>query len=70
MAGTASEALKDFSGGVHMNYMRSKCPSDLWDVMNRAVQCDTMSGCKTYAGVKDLIVQTGIQNYVLLGHGA
>ncbi|XP_030009164.1 calpain-2 catalytic subunit-like [Sphaeramia orbicularis] len=52
IAGNPSEAFKDFSGGVHMTYTLSKAPSDLWDIMNRAVECKTMMGCGTHSGEK------------------
>ncbi|KAL7390428.1 hypothetical protein ABVT39_020968 [Epinephelus coioides] len=52
IAGNPPEAFKDFSGGVHMTYTLSKSPPDLWDVMNRAVQCKTMMGCGTFTGEK------------------
>lgn len=55
IAGNPPEAFKDFSGGVHMSYKLSKSPSDLWDVMNRAVQCKAMMGCGTFTGVNDRI---------------
>ncbi|XP_022063832.1 calpain-1 catalytic subunit-like [Acanthochromis polyacanthus] len=52
IAGLPPEALKDFSGGVHMNYKLSKPPPDLWDVMIRATQCKTMMACGTFSGEK------------------
>ncbi|XP_070700171.1 calpain-2 catalytic subunit-like [Pempheris klunzingeri] len=52
IAGNPPEAFKDFSGGVHMSYTLSKSPPDLWDVMNRAIQCGTMMGCGTFGGDK------------------
>ncbi|XP_070700170.1 calpain-2 catalytic subunit-like [Pempheris klunzingeri] len=52
IAGTPPEAFKDFSGGVYMSYTLSKSPPDLWDIMNRAIQCGTMMGCSTFGGDK------------------
>ncbi|XP_047462186.1 calpain-2 catalytic subunit-like [Mugil cephalus] len=52
IAGNPPEALKDFSGGVHMSYVLSKSKPDLWDVMDRAIQCQTMMGCGTFGGKK------------------
>ncbi|XP_070839561.1 calpain-1 catalytic subunit-like [Chaetodon trifascialis] len=52
IAGNPSEALKDFSGDVHVTYTLSKSPSDLWDIMDRAFQCRTMMGCCSFSGDK------------------
>ncbi|XP_051258014.1 calpain-2 catalytic subunit isoform X2 [Dicentrarchus labrax] len=52
IAGNPPEAFKDFSGGVHMNYKLSKSPSNLWDVMDTAVESKTMMGCGTFTGEK------------------
>ncbi|KAM4620393.1 calpain-2 catalytic subunit-like, partial [Polymixia lowei] len=53
IAGNPAEALKDFSGGVHMNYNLAKpLTSGLWDTINRAAKCKTMMGCGTYGGEK------------------
>uniref|UniRef100_UPI0037E79211 calpain-1 catalytic subunit-like n=1 Tax=Semicossyphus pulcher TaxID=241346 RepID=UPI0037E79211 len=49
-AGNPPEALKDFSGGVHMTYNLSKGSPDLWDVITRAAQSKTMMGCATFSG--------------------
>nr|XP_046266467.1 calpain-2 catalytic subunit-like isoform X2 [Scatophagus argus] len=52
IAGNPPEAFKDFSGGVHMHYKLSKSPPDLWDIMNRATQCNTMMGCGSFSEEK------------------
>ncbi|XP_068186538.1 calpain-1 catalytic subunit-like [Antennarius striatus] len=52
IAGNPPEALKDFGGGVHMNYKLCKDKSDLWDVMYRAIESKTMMGCGTFTGDK------------------
>ncbi|XP_078142851.1 calpain-2 catalytic subunit-like [Centroberyx gerrardi] len=71
IAGFSTEAFKNFSGGVHMNYTLTKKPSDLWDVMNRATQCKTMMGCGTYGGEKgeaaDTVGLVGGHAYAVTG---
>uniref|UniRef100_A0A8C1FWW4 Si:ch211-202f3.3 n=1 Tax=Cyprinus carpio TaxID=7962 RepID=A0A8C1FWW4_CYPCA len=37
-AGRVSEALLDFTGGVHMHYELKTAPTDLWEIMHRAYQ--------------------------------
>lgn len=53
IAGLPSEALKDFNGGVHLHYKLSERPPELWDIMDRALQCKGMIGCGTFSGVRD-----------------
>ncbi|XP_068600956.1 calpain-2 catalytic subunit-like [Brachionichthys hirsutus] len=52
IAGNPPEAFKDFGGGVHMNYKLYEDTSDLWDVMDRAIQSKTMMGCGAFTGDK------------------
>ncbi|XP_069544249.1 calpain-1 catalytic subunit-like [Brachyistius frenatus] len=51
-AGTPSEAMMDFTGGVHMCVDLSKPPPDLWELMCRAGQSSTLMGCSTPPGEK------------------
>ncbi|XP_069028560.1 calpain-1 catalytic subunit-like [Embiotoca jacksoni] len=51
-AGTPSEAMMDFTGGVHMCVNLSKPPPDLWELMCRAGQSNTLMGCSTPPGEK------------------
>lgn len=50
-AGTPSEALVDFTGGVHMSIDLSKAPSNLWQLMFSAAQSKSLMGCGTPQGV-------------------
>ncbi|XP_048095842.1 calpain-1 catalytic subunit-like [Alosa alosa] len=60
--GYVSEALMDFTGGVHMTYKLNKAPPDLWDIMLRAAQSKPLMGCGTPAGVsrKNTVLPNGI----------
>lgn len=49
-AGRVSEALLDFTGGVHMHFELKSAPADLWEMMYRANQAHALMGCET-AGV-------------------
>uniref|UniRef100_A0A3Q3JEG5 Calpain catalytic domain-containing protein n=1 Tax=Monopterus albus TaxID=43700 RepID=A0A3Q3JEG5_MONAL len=46
--GSLSEAMMDFTGGVHMCIQLSQPPSNLWDLMNRAGKYHTLMGCGTH----------------------
>uniref|UniRef100_A0A671S5I7 Si:ch211-202f3.3 n=1 Tax=Sinocyclocheilus anshuiensis TaxID=1608454 RepID=A0A671S5I7_9TELE len=50
-SGRVSEALLDFTGGVHMHYELKTAPTDLWEIMHRAYQSEVLMGCETPAGV-------------------
>jgi len=50
--GRVSEALIDFTGGVHMHYELKRAPTDLWEIMYRAFQSEVLMGCETPPGVK------------------
>ena len=50
-SGCVSEALMDFTGGVHMHYELKTAPTDLWEIMYRAFQSEVLMGCATPAGV-------------------
>lgn len=49
--GRVSEALLDFTGGVHMHYELKTAPTDLWEIMHRAYQSEVLMGCETPAAV-------------------
>lgn len=46
-AGRVSEALLDFSGGVHMHFDLKSAPADLWRMMYHASQAHALMGCET-----------------------
>lgn len=50
-AGNVSEAMMDFTGGVHVRYMLKEAPPNLWDLMNSAVKFKSLIGCGTAQGV-------------------
>ncbi|XP_026790317.3 calpain-1 catalytic subunit isoform X2 [Pangasianodon hypophthalmus] len=46
--GWVSEALKDFTGGVHMTLCpQNENPQILWDLIHRAARADSLMGCGT-----------------------
>ncbi|XP_019749396.1 calpain-2 catalytic subunit-like [Hippocampus comes] len=49
-AGTPSEAMMDFTGGVHMSIQLSQPPSNLWELMCRAGNAQTLMGCGSQQG--------------------
>ncbi|XP_053290483.1 calpain-1 catalytic subunit isoform X3 [Pleuronectes platessa] len=49
-AGTPAEALVDFTGGVHMCINLTEPPPDLWELMTRAGQNNSLMGCGTPQG--------------------
>uniref|UniRef100_A0A8C2B8H9 Si:ch211-202f3.3 n=1 Tax=Cyprinus carpio TaxID=7962 RepID=A0A8C2B8H9_CYPCA len=57
-AGRVSEALLDFTGGVHMHYELKTAPTDLWEIMHRAYQSGVLMGCETPAGVSKVFINT------------
>ncbi|XP_077395624.1 calpain-1 catalytic subunit [Festucalex cinctus] len=48
--GTPSEAMMDFTGGVHMCIQLSQAPAHLWELMCRAGNSKTLMGCGTPQG--------------------
>ncbi|KAK7153306.1 hypothetical protein R3I93_011263 [Phoxinus phoxinus] len=48
--GFISEALMDFTGGVHIEFTLNEAPSYLWNIMDRAAKSKTLMGCSTYQG--------------------
>ncbi|KAL1258138.1 hypothetical protein QQF64_011382 [Cirrhinus molitorella] len=61
--GRVSEALLDFTGGVHMHYELKTAPSDLWEIMYRAYQSEVLMGCETPPGN-----EKRLPNGIILGH--
>uniref|UniRef100_A0A672NIW1 Calpain-1 catalytic subunit-like n=1 Tax=Sinocyclocheilus grahami TaxID=75366 RepID=A0A672NIW1_SINGR len=62
-SGRVSEALLDFTGGVHMHYELKTAPTDLWEIMHCAYQSEVLMGCETPAGVKKWL-----PNGIVVGH--
>ncbi|XP_067311188.1 calpain-1 catalytic subunit [Pseudorasbora parva] len=61
--GRVSEALMDFTGGVHMHYILKTAPTDLWEIMYRAFQSEVLMGCETPPGKEERL-----PNGIVLGH--
>ncbi|TRY86939.1 hypothetical protein DNTS_002869 [Danionella cerebrum] len=61
--GRVSEALLDFTGGVHMHYDLKTAPADLWEIMQRASQSEVLMGCESPAGKEERL-----SNGIILGH--
>ncbi|XP_016310487.1 calpain-1 catalytic subunit-like [Sinocyclocheilus anshuiensis] len=62
-SGRVSEALLDFTGGVHMHYELKTAPTDLWEIMHRAYQSEVLMGCETPAGY-----EKRLPNGIVVGH--
>jgi len=62
--GQVSEALMDFTGGVHMHYELKTAPTDLWEIMYRAFQSEVLMGCATPPGVS----KKKKRDYISQGH--
>ncbi|XP_067224349.1 calpain-1 catalytic subunit-like [Chanodichthys erythropterus] len=62
-AGRVSEALMDFTGGVHIHYNLKTAPTDLWEIMYRAFQSEVLMGCETPRGSEE-----ELPNGIILGH--
>lgn len=50
-AGTPSEAMMDFTGGVHIYIQLSEPPQNLWELMCRAGKSGVLMCCGTDQGV-------------------
>lgn len=50
-AGHVSEALLDFTGGVHVNFELEKPAIDLWSLMDRAAKTQVLMACGSRQGV-------------------
>ncbi|XP_048084304.1 LOW QUALITY PROTEIN: calpain-1 catalytic subunit-like [Alosa alosa] len=64
-AGSVSEALMDFTGGIHMTFKLNEAPADLWDIMFRAARSKSLMGCGTPAGVSQ---ENILPNGIVEGH--
>ncbi|XP_062379538.1 calpain-1 catalytic subunit-like [Sardina pilchardus] len=64
--GNVSEALMDFTGGIHMTYKLDEAPPDLWDIIFRAAQSKSLMGCGTPAGASRR--NTVLPNGIVEGH--
>ncbi|XP_038584747.1 calpain-1 catalytic subunit-like [Micropterus salmoides] len=64
--GTPSEAMVDFTGGVHMCIKLSDPPPNLWDLMFRAGQYKSLIGCGTPQG--ETTANTVLPNGLVQGH--
>ncbi|KAL0969377.1 hypothetical protein UPYG_G00226260 [Umbra pygmaea] len=49
-AGTTSEAMMDFTGGVHITFQTAVAPPNLWDILLRASKSQSLMGCGTPQG--------------------
>ncbi|KAM9355409.1 calpain-1 catalytic subunit-like [Pholidichthys leucotaenia] len=65
-AGTPSEALVDFTGGVHICIQLSDPPPDLWEMMCRAGRSKSLMGCGTPQG--ETSENTVLPNGLVQGH--
>lgn len=64
-AGTPTEALVDFTGGVHMSILLSDRPQNLWELMYRAGKSKSLMGCGTPQGVSTNITHKTTYQLVL-----
>ncbi|XP_036398722.1 calpain-1 catalytic subunit-like [Megalops cyprinoides] len=65
-AGNVSEALMDFTGGVHMTFKLKEAPPDLWELMARAYRSKALMGCGTPQG--QTAANTVLPNGIVEGH--
>ncbi|XP_072534771.1 calpain-2 catalytic subunit-like [Salminus brasiliensis] len=64
--GFVSEALADFTGGVHMTLFPKEERPELWGLMYRAVQYRSIMGCGTPQGATS--ANTELPNGIVEGH--
>ncbi|TRY86943.1 hypothetical protein DNTS_002871 [Danionella cerebrum] len=65
-AGMVSEALLDFTGGVHVGFELKSPPLDLWSLMDRAVKSKALMACGTRQGKTSS--NTVLPNGIVQGH--
>lgn len=54
--GWVSEALKDFTGGVHMTLdLQNESPQNVFDLIYRAAKANSLMGCGTPGNVNTLL---------------
>ncbi|KTF77414.1 hypothetical protein cypCar_00040584 [Cyprinus carpio] len=63
--GFVSEALVDFTGGVHVCFELEKTAIDLWSLMDRAVKKKALMACDTHQGEKS---ENVLPNGIVQGH--
>ncbi|XP_050988469.1 calpain-1 catalytic subunit [Labeo rohita] len=64
-AGHVSEALLDFTGGVHVNFELEKPAIDLWSLMDRAAKTQVLMACGSRQGEKS---ENILPNGIVQGH--
>ncbi|XP_029586708.1 calpain-1 catalytic subunit isoform X2 [Salmo trutta] len=65
-AGTPSEAMMDFTGGVHITFKLAETPPNLWDLLFRAAKFKSLMGCNTPQG--ETSANTVAPNGLVRGH--
>ncbi|CAM4643781.1 unnamed protein product [Leuciscus chuanchicus] len=65
-AGLVSEALLDFTGGIHVHFETAKTSVDLWSLMNRAAKAKALMACSTFLGKTS--ANTVLPNGIVQGH--
>ncbi|XP_015232541.1 PREDICTED: calpain-1 catalytic subunit-like [Cyprinodon variegatus] len=64
-AGSPSEALVDFTGGVHICLDLAKRPPNLWELMSQASLAKSLIGCGTLPGTS---TNSPLENGLVQGH--
>ncbi|XP_051723675.1 calpain-1 catalytic subunit-like [Ctenopharyngodon idella] len=65
-AGLVSEALLDFTGGIHVCFEPAKTSIDLWSLMDRAAKAKALMACGTFQGKTS--ANTVLPNGIVQGH--
>lgn len=65
-AGLVSEALMDFTGGVHLHFELKTAGTNLWELMDRAEKAKALMGCGTPQGKTS--ANTVLPNGIVEGH--
>ncbi|XP_067311191.1 calpain-1 catalytic subunit-like isoform X2 [Pseudorasbora parva] len=65
-AGLVSEALLDFTGGIHVRFEPAKASIDLWSLMDRAAKAKALMACGTFQGRTS--ENTVLPNGIVQGH--
>lgn len=63
-SGTPSEAMMDFTGGVHMCIQLSDPPNNLLELMCRAAKSSALMGCGTHPGVRSKVSHWSNNDFV------
>ncbi|XP_028654676.1 calpain-1 catalytic subunit-like [Erpetoichthys calabaricus] len=64
--GSISEALLDFTGGVQMTIKLNNPPEDLWSIMRKATEMNSLIGCGSSPGATK--ENTVLENGLVEGH--